>query len=158
MTHSVTLLKAWFDYDPVHGRLIRVIKARSDAFDVISPERNTVNFDGVNYDYATLCWILYHGKYPDEGHIIDHKNRIRADHRIDNLRQATRTQNQQNKAGYGMYSKGVTWRNRKLRPWQAKIRVNGERIHLGSFETEEEAAQAYRDTALKYHGEFACLV
>ena len=28
---------------------------------------------------------------------------------------------------------------------------------VGSFATEEEAAQTYREAALKYHGEFVCL-
>lgn len=123
---------------------------------VVDCDKNP-SFRGKRYDHATLCWILYYGKPPKEGHIIDHKNQIRGDHSIDNLREATPTQNQQNKAGYGQYAKGVTWRDRILNPWQAKIRVNGERIHLGSFATEEEASEAYKQAATKYHGEFACL-
>jgi hypothetical protein len=61
----------------------------------------------------------------------------------------------QNKSGYGAYPKGVTWRDRKENPWQAKIRVNGIRIHLGSFADMEEAAEAYREAAKLYHREFA---
>lgn len=33
----------------------------------------------------------------------------------------------------------------------------GQRVHLGSFATKEEASNAYREAALKYHGEFACI-
>jgi len=86
---------------------------------------------------------------------VDHINTIKADNRIINLRLATPTQNQQNKSGCGVYPKGVTWRDRKEKPWQAKIRVNGERLHLGSFETMEEAAKTYQEASEKYHGEFA---
>jgi len=154
----ISIIRDWFDYDPVHGVLIRRFKTRVDAFDVINPERPTVFFQGKEYDYGTLCWIVFYGKSPKEGCIIDHKNGIKVDHSLTNIREATLSQNQQNKAGYGAYSKGVTWRNRKLCPWQAKIRVNGERIHLGSFETQEAAAEAYRQAAIKYHGEFACLL
>jgi len=39
--------------------------------------------------------------------------------------------------------------------WEAKIRVNRERISLGYFNTPEEAARAYIAAALKYRGEFA---
>lgn len=115
------------------------------------------SFRGKKYDHATLCWMLHYDKLPKDGHIIDHKNQIRADHSIDNLREATPRQNQQNKAGYGQYAKGVTWRDRILNPWQAKIRIEGRRIHLGSFATEDEAAEAYKKAALELHGEFACV-
>lgn len=120
----------------------------------VDPDHNP-SFHGKRIDHATICWVLYYGEFPKG--IVDHKNRIGADHRIENLRDATPTRNQQNKAGYGQYAKGVTWRNRKEKPYQAKIRVNGDRIHLGSFATEEEAAEAYRQAAFRYHGEFACV-
>ena len=48
--------------------------------------------------------------------------------------------------------RGVTWdnrsftrtgRRRSVKKWNATITVNGERKHLGSFESEDEAARAY---------------
>lgn len=151
----IVIICQWFDYDPIHGLLVRKLKMRSDAHDVVNPKRESIFFQGKWHDYATLCWIIYYKQMPKG--IIDHKNRIKHDHSIINLRDANLSQNQQNKGSFGAYSKGVTWRNRKIKPWQAKIRINGERIHLGSFETETDAAAAYRQAALQYHGEFACL-
>jgi hypothetical protein len=102
-----------------------------------------------------LAWAIHNGDWPPLDMYIDHINGIKADNRIANLRLVTPTQNQQNKAGHGLYPKGVAWRDRIENPWLARIRVNGTRINLGSFAAIEEAAAAYREAAIKYHGEFA---
>lgn len=152
---EVILIKESFDYDSIRGILIRKLKTRSDAHDELDPTRLSIRFHNKYYPYATLCWVIYYGKFPDKW--VDHKDRIRAHNWITNLREATPTQNQQNKAGCGQYAKGVTWRDRIEKPWQAKIRVGGKRIHLGSFAEHDEAAEAYRKAALEHHGEFACV-
>jgi len=55
-----------------------------------------------------------------------------------------------NTSGY----KGVTWR-KDDNCWQAQIQINGKKIYLGRFDNPELAAEAYRQAAKKYHGEFA---
>lgn len=153
---SVEKIQMLFAYDPITGLVWRKID-HGKGIAGQTFEGPNIFIGGVSYRITRIIWAIHHGCFPPDGYWIDHKNGIKADNRLINLRLATPTQNQQNKAGYGVYSKGVTWRDRKVKPWQAKIRINGERIHLGSFETEEEAAEAYRQAALEYHGEFACL-
>lgn len=41
--------------------------------------------------------------------------------------------------------------------WAARIMANGKRIFLGLFKKTVDAAKAYNDAAIKYHGEFAFL-
>lgn len=85
---------------------------------------------------------------------IDHKDGNPLNNCRDNLRSATNAQNRANsrirksKSGF----KGVV---RKCNCWQAQITVNKEKIYLGSFDTPEEAHEAYCEAAVKYHGEFA---
>jgi len=142
-----------FTYDPQDGILIRVKSNRYDMLGIITGVK--VYIDRQHYDTARIIWLHYYGKHPM--FLVDHINRDHRDNRIDNLRDATPTQNQYNKVQPNIHGyKGVTWRDRKS-PWLAKIRVNGVRINLGSFATKEEAAKAYEEACLKYHGEYAQL-
>ena len=153
---NIEVIKRSFAYNYLTGEITRTISYGNAMAGQVFNDTYNISVYGIHVRPARLAWLLFHGDWPPDGYWIDHINGIKADNRIANLRLATPTQNQQNKAGSGQYPKGVTWRNRKSKPWQAKIRVNGERIHLGSYATMEEAAEAYQQAALEHHGEFAC--
>lgn len=153
---SPAAIRLLFNYNSELGELSRKVNyGRGIVGTVINGDKVMIN--GQSYATSRVIWCHYYGEWPPLDMFVDHKDRRHGLNRIDNLRLASPTQNQHNKAGSGQYAKGVTWRDRKIKPWQAKIRVNGDRLHLGSFETQEEAAEAYRQAATKYHGEFACL-
>jgi len=76
-----------------------------------------------------------------------------------NLRKATASQNCSNRiATKNSYSKylGVTFKKQTGR-WCAGIEKFGKSIHLGYFDKEEDAAEAYNLAAVIHHGEFARL-
>ena len=50
--------------------------------------------------------------------------------------------------------KGVSWITDEQR-WRAQIGVGGRRLHLGRFDTPEEAHAAYCAAAIRSYGEFA---
>jgi hypothetical protein len=96
------------------------------------------------------------------GTMIDHKNGNGLDCTRENLRLATRSQNQHN-AGRRMYAgarssrfKGVHW-HRVTGKWVAQIMAARKYHYLGLFIDEEQAARAYDAAARELHGEFAQL-
>lgn len=94
------------------------------------------------------------------GEEVDHINGDKLDNRRCNLRLATSNQNKWNRGKQnGRYSsrfKGVSWHSAS-QTWRAQIKVRRKLISLGYHVSEIDAARAYNDGALKYHGEFASL-
>jgi len=91
---------------------------------------------------------------------VDHINGNRADNRRCNLRHVTRSQNNANRHALvedaSSRFKGVCWREHAHK-WKAYIKVDGRQVHIGYFETEEEAARAYNETARTIYGQYAHL-
>jgi len=103
-----------------------------------------------------LAFLYIYKEYPN---MLDHKNKIKDDNRIINLRKTDKNGNNRNRftpknnsSGY----KGVCW-SKKQKKWISYIRVNNIRIHLGSFDDIKQAALSYNTAAEKYHKDFATL-
>jgi hypothetical protein len=109
--------------------------------------------DGKRYYAHRLAWLYMTGKFPDQQ--IDHIDQDGTHNIWRNLREATNTQNAANSRRRNNASgfKGVFWQ--RSRRWRASIMVNSRRIHLGYFNTPEEAYAVYLAAAQKYFGEFA---
>lgn len=102
-------------------------------------------------------WEHHNGPIPN-GLETDHVNGNPLDNRLANLRVCTHSQNMVNrdvdKTGNTSKYRGVYLHGNK---WQAGIYQNRVRIHLGTYSTEEEAAQSYDLKAKEIFGEFARL-
>ena len=105
-----------------------------------------------------LVWVWHHGPVPS-GMMVDHRDRDTFHNRITNLRLSSDDQNRRNRGSYrGSTSKyvGVHFRA-DTQKWRAGIKLNGKPVHLGSFESEVDAALARDAAAKKHYGGFAHL-
>jgi len=154
-------LKELLYYHPESGDFIRLTQSGSavPGDQCGAPDSRgylKIRLDGGGQYYShRLAWLYTHGSWPDD--YIDHKNGVKDDNRIANLRPCSNTQNQHN-AGLSVTNtsgfKGVCWA-KDTGKWQASIRVDGKSKYLGQFNDIEVAANAYRAAAAFYQGEFA---
>lgn len=81
----------------------------------------------------------------------------RINNQRENLRLATRSQNQWNKRRPHHSTTGYKGVNAHLGKFDAHLKFYGKRLHLGRFDTAEEAALMYDVAARIFFGEFAHL-
>lgn len=97
-----------------------------------------------------VIWAIHHGAWPDGE--IDHINGVRNDNRIENLRVVTSAENNQNRPmpkNNTSSVMGVNWHKHKSK-WIAQIQCNGKNIHLGYFDSLDDASAARADAEAKY--------
>ena len=101
-----------------------------------------------------MAWLLHYGTLPNN---IDHINGIKTDNRIENLREATQSENMRNYAHNTKNTsdyKNVVW-NKKAFKWQVGLRVEGKKKHIGLFNSINEAVEAAQSARQQFHGAFA---
>jgi len=77
---------------------------------------------------------------------IDHFDNNKTNNYIENLRVVNSSENKQNVIS----AKGYSW-NKRDNKYYASIRINKKQIHLGCYDTAEEARAAYLVAKDKYH-------
>lgn len=110
-----------------------------------------VKISGKTYLAHRIVWCYIHGHFPIGD--IDHKNRIRNDNRIVNLRDVSRTDNCQNislpkhnKSGHI----GVSWiKSHTL--WTVYVKVNKKNKWLGYYKDLNRAIEARKKGEAQYY-------
>jgi hypothetical protein len=103
------------------------------------------------YFIHCIIALCYMGEKPN-GHEVDHINNIPTDNRLENLQYLLKIDNYRKRLFHkkGHLIKGYS--KTKYGKFRAIIGHLGKDISLGSYDTEEEARQAYVEGKLKYHG------
>ena len=149
MDIQITLEDDKFIYNFTTGKIY--IKLKNDIRETglckNSMGYHVCEIDGKLKRVHRVLFEKYHGIIPD-GMEVDHINRIPTDNCIENLRLATRTQNQQNTRKHFDNTSGfknISWHKRNCK-WQVQLGVNGINKNYGYFENIEDAIKKRDET------------
>jgi hypothetical protein len=148
--YNTDLLEEYFHYEPTTGEIFwwkssgkKYLEGRL-AGTINALGYVVITLKGMKLYAHKVAWILSGGSL-EKGMVIDHINGVKSDNRIGNLQQITQKENLHKKRTSGKYTKGISFRkDLKSKPFTVMIRdQQGKKIHLGYFNTEKEAAEAY---------------
>jgi len=117
------------------------------------PNCRRVTINKVGCKEHHVIWCMVYGYWPE--FIVDHADGDPFCNKILNIRPATKSQNGFNKKVRCDSSSGLKGVQLRRGRWVARIKGDGKRLHLGSFDTKEAAHAAYCAAARKLHGRFA---
>ena len=151
-------LKEYFDYK--EGKLFW--KKQSSSNICIGVEAGTTNKRGYvqvkifnkRYYAHRLVFFMFYCYFPQE---VDHIDGNKTNNRIENLRSATKSQNQHNariNVNNTSGVKGISW-DKRCGKWKAQIAVNKKNYHLGRFDDFDLAKKTINQFREKYHQEYA---
>lgn len=111
-----------------------------------------IGYKGKKESEHRLVFFIHHGYMPKE---IDHINGNRSDNRIENLREATHSQNICNIKKPKNNTIGCKNVEKHRSKYRVSIQVNGKRIKFGNIESLELAELVAIEARNKFHGKFA---
>ena len=147
ITHAK--LKELLTYDPETGLWVWKTNGKNAGW-ARKDGRKKIGINGKEYYASVLAWFYMTGEWPELD--VDHENRIRGDDRWSNLRQLTRSHNLYNskrKRTKHDLPRGVHLHGK--RRFKAIYQKNYKLVHIGSYDTPEEASEAFQ-TFMKEHG------
>ncbi len=122
------------DYD-------RVMEAGRWSFSSRGCAYRRIGVGGKQIEVKLHRFILGLGR---DDSLVDHRDRNPLNNTRSNLRLATSAENAQNCSSRGRSQyRGVSFQE-DIQRWRAQHRLGGKRYHIGTFDTEEEAAEAAR--------------
>jgi HNH endonuclease/NUMOD4 motif len=121
---------------------------------------NLTNEDGISHLLVHRLIAKEFIPNPDNLLYIDHIDGDKLNNKVENLRWATRQQNNFNATKYRKHTsskyKGVRLHT-QCNKFRASITFNGKSQYLGLFDNEEDAANTYNEKAIELFGDFARL-
>ena len=154
MTNKVKQLPSWELlnelYEYADGQLIhKTSKGSRKAGDIAGSNvkgYRRVTIQGIDYYIHRVIWKLINKQEPPDE--LDHIDRNRLNNRIENLRPATRSEQNKNRSFYringkGKYSKGTRPNGSKWTAYGYDA-VTKRPVYLGTYETEALASAAYQ--------------
>lgn len=154
-------LRELLDYDPFTGVFTRKIdlllprggikiRAGTVAGSADGLGYLRIRVDTRKYKAHRLAFLYMTDQWPV--HEVDHINGVRDDNRWSNLRDVTRSVNQQNQRGpTATNSTGLMGAHRRPYNFASQIQIDGKNVLLGSFKTKEEAHEAYITAKRAHH-------
>jgi len=162
---SLATLNDLFIYNPINGKLYNKTSRPRGRKGAETGTDHSGGYRRLKLDYKyylvhRVIWKMVTGKEPAPE--IDHINHQRGDNRMENLREVTRSENQQNASKRKDNVSGVTgvyWDKATSR-WKAEVQVEGNRIYLGYFIQRWHAIRARKLAEVGYgfhpnHGQTA---
>lgn len=151
-------LKRILHYDPGTGAFTWLItpstrKYKGDKAGTPHEGYNRIYYKRHPYYAHRLAFLYMTGKLPIAD--VDHINGDRGDDSWINLREATRSLNASNRKSAYKNSEsgllGVSPLHGGSKPWRATILVEGKKLHLGCFDSKEEAHAYYLEAKRRLH-------
>ena len=153
---TVGRLHDLFSLDPDTGVLTQRVRVcqRVKAGDTLGCKSRKgylqVRVDGKSYKVSRIIWMYATGCWPTDQ--IDHRNGVRHDNCLANLREGGQTEQNQNQhvarsdshtkeQGVGKHGSG----------FRARIVIGDERYIIGQYATRSEASEAYQLVKAVYH-------
>lgn len=154
-------LKELLSYDPLTGVFVWKVSRQGHAkAGDIAGKRTERGHTVLHVDQKKIllhraAWLYMTGDHPGDGLEIDHINGDPSDNRWANLRCVDRATNCQNIRKAKARKNGgtllgahwcIVWKR-----WKSSITINYKKYHIGWFDTEQQAHEAYVRAKRKFH-------
>lgn len=144
-------------YNPLDGEFVWIKGGRFNRLSgkqagCVGPDGyRSIRINGVLYQAHRLAWLYMTGVWPPNG-FVDHYDTNPLNNRWRNLRDATKTLNQENRRKARKDSiSGLIGVSPNKKRWSASITSEYRRIYIGTFDTPELAHAAYVREKRKIH-------